>query len=91
MSFKAMHAMLTLVVGFAVGIAWLRAFWSSPDRVPPSILAAPVAAALLGLGHWVAYDFSLSHWAGDFSLFQAVFNIGVATVLLARRASRRVA
>ena len=85
MSFKAMHAMLTLVVGFAVGITWLRAFWNDSHRVPAAILAAPVAAALLGLGHWVAYDFSLSHWAGDFSLIQAVFNLGVATVLLARR------
>lgn len=85
MSFKAMHAMLTLVVGFAVGVMWLRAFWNHTSRVPPGILAAPIAAALLGLGHWVTYDFSLSHWAGDFSLFQAVFNTGVAVTLLARR------
>ena len=86
MSMKALHAVVTLVLGFAVGIVWLRTFWNDTRRVPPAILAAPVAAALLGLSHWVAYDFSLSHWAGDFSLLQAVFNISVAIVLLTRRA-----
>ena len=85
MSMKAFHAVITLVLGFAVGIVWLRTFWNDSHRVPPAVLAAPIAAALLGLSHWVAYDFSLSHWAGDFSLLQAVFNISVAIMLLARR------
>lgn len=85
MSMKAFHAVVTLVLGFAVGIVWLRTFWNDSHRVPPAVLAAPIAAALLGLSHWVAYDFSLSHWAGDFSLLQAVFNISVAIVLHARR------
>ncbi len=85
MSMKAFHAVVTLVLGFAVGIVWLRTFWNDSHRVPPAVLAAPIAAALLGLSHWVAYDFSLSHWAGDFSLLQAVFNISVAGMLLLRR------
>ena len=86
MSMKAFHAVVTLVLGFAVGIVWLRTFWNDSHRVPPAVLAAPIAAALLGLSHWVSYDFSLSHWAGDFSLLQAVFNIAVAILLLSRRA-----
>jgi hypothetical protein len=85
MSMKAFHAVVTLVLGFAVGIVWLRTFWNDSHRVPPVVLSAPIAAALLGLSHWVAYDFSLSHWAGDFSLLQAVFNISVAGMLLLRR------
>ncbi len=85
MSMKALHALVTLVLGFTVGIVWLRTFWNDSHRVPASILAAPVAAALLGLGHWIAYDFSLQHWAGDFSLLQAVFNVSVAAALFARR------
>ena len=85
MSMKAIHAFVTLVLGFTVGIVWLRTFWNDTHRVPAAILAAPVAAALLGLGHWIAYDFSLHHWAGDFSLLQALFNISVATALLMKR------
>ena len=88
MSMKAFHAVTTLVLGFAVGIVWLRTFWNDSHRVPSTVLAAPIAAALLGLSHWVAYDFSLSHWAGDFSLLQAVFNVSVAIVLLTRRTQR---
>lgn len=34
---------------------------------------------------WIAYDFSLGHWAGDFSVLQAVFNAAVTTALLLRR------
>ena len=85
MSMKAFHAVVTLVLGFAVGLVWLRTFWNDSHRVPTAVLAAPIAAGLLGLSHWVAYDFSLSHWAGDFSLLQAVFNVSVAVVLFARR------
>jgi hypothetical protein len=86
MSMKAFHAVATLVLGFAVGIVWLRTFWNDSHRVPRAVLSTPIAAALLGLSHWVAYDFSLSHWAGDFSLLQALFNISVAGALLMRRA-----
>ena len=82
---KAFHAALTLVLGSAVGVVWLRAFWYNARRVPAAVIAAPVAAGLLGLGHWVAYDFSVGHWAGDFSLLQAVFNVGVTVALLYRR------
>lgn len=82
---KAAHAFLTLILGVSVGAVWLAAFWRRPRGAPLAVLLAPVAVALLGLGHWVAYDFSLSHWAGDFSLLQAIFNVGVAGVLLARR------
>lgn len=71
MSMKAFHALLTLVLGLAVGIVWLRAFWNNARIAPAAVVAAPVAAGLLGLGHWIAYDFSLQHWAGDFSLLQA--------------------
>jgi phosphoglycerol transferase MdoB-like AlkP superfamily enzyme len=85
MSMKAMHAVLTLLIGSAVGIVWLRTFWHNTRRVPATVLAAPIAAGLLGLGHWVAYDFSLGHWAGDFSLLQAIFNVGVAFALFYRR------
>ena len=88
MSIKALHALLTLILGIAFGVTWLRAFWNRPGSVSTVVLMAPLAAALLGLGHWIAYDFSLEHWAGDFSLFQALFNVAVTTVLLARR--RRV-
>jgi hypothetical protein len=84
---KAAHALVTLIVGIGFGMVWLRAFWNGPRTVPAAILAAPAAAAVLGLGHWIAYDFSLGHWAGDFSLLQAVFNLAVAFVLLTRRAS----
>lgn len=85
MSWKAMHAFVTLIVGLAVGIVWLRAFWSAPKRVPVAVLAAPVAAGLLGLGHWIAYDFSLAHWPGGFSLAQASFNFFVFAALMLRR------
>lgn len=85
MSMKALHALLTLVLGMAFGIAWLRTFWNRPGSVSSVVLCAPLAAALLGLGHWIAYDFSLRHWAGDFSLFQALFNVGVTVLLLVRR------
>ena len=87
MSAKAFHALLTLVVGAGVGVVWLRAFWHDARRAPASVVAAPVAAGLLGLGHWVAYDFALGHWAGDFSLLQALFNFTVAAALLYRRAA----
>ena len=82
---RAFHALLTLIVGVSLGLVWLKAFWYNPDRPPLPILVAPAAAALLGLGHWVAYDFSLAHWAGDFSLFQAIFNFTVVGLLLHRR------
>ncbi|MGQ0639329.1 MAG: hypothetical protein ACT4P6_00930 [Gemmatimonadaceae bacterium] len=85
MSIKALHALLTLIVGLGFGVTWLRAFWNRPGSVSSVVLIAPLAAALLGLGHWIAYDFSLAHWAGDFSLLQALFNIGVTFLLLARR------
>ena len=85
MSAKAFHALLTLLVGTAVGVVWLRAFWHHARRAPAPVVGAPLAAGLLGLGHWVAYDFSLSHWAGDFSLLQALFNVGVAALLFSRR------
>jgi hypothetical protein len=84
-SVKALHALLTLVLGVAFGITWLRAFWNRPTSVSATVLLAPLAAALLGLGHWIAYDFSLAHWAGDFSLLQALFNSGVTALLLLRR------
>jgi hypothetical protein len=85
MSMKAMHAVLTLALGSTVGVVWLRAFWDNARRVPAAVLAAPIATGLIGLGHWVAYDFSIGHWAGDFSLLQALFNVGVAIALLYRR------
>jgi hypothetical protein len=87
MTMKALHALVTLVLGFSVGILWLRTFWNDSHRVPAAVLTTPVAAGMLGLGHWVAYDFSLSHWAGDFSLLQAVFNVSVTLALLVRRSS----
>jgi hypothetical protein len=89
MSMKALHAVVTLVLGFTVGIVWLKTFWNDSHRVPAVILAAPVAAAVLGLGHWIAYDFSLGHWAGDFSLLQALFNVSVTAALLVRRSSEQ--
>jgi len=85
MSMKATHAVLTLVIGSALGVVWLRAFWNNARRAPATVIAAPIAAGLLGLGHWVAYDFSVGHWAGDFSLLQAIFNVSVAIALLYRR------
>ncbi|MGQ0538272.1 MAG: hypothetical protein ACT4R6_04945 [Gemmatimonadaceae bacterium] len=85
MSANALHAMLTLLVGLSVGALWLRLFWRKQPAVTSAPLLAPAAAGFLGLGHWVAYDFSLQHWAGDFSLAQALFNFAVTLVLLARR------
>lgn len=85
MSMKAFHALLTLVIGLAFGIVWLRAFWNDARRAPAAVIAAPVAAGVLGLGHWIAYDFSVQHWAGDFSLLQAIFNVAVTGALLYRR------
>lgn len=85
---KAAHALVTLIVGLTVGITWLRTFWRNPNSVPASIIGMPIAAAILGLGHWVAYDFALGHWAGDLSLIQALFNVTVALALLNRRAER---
>ncbi len=85
MSMKAAHAVLTLLIGSAVGLVWLRVFWNNAGRAPAIVIAAPIAAGLLGLGHWVAYNFSLGHWAGDFSLLQFIFNVGVAIALLSRR------
>lgn len=89
MSMNALHALVTLIVGLAFGATWLRTFWNRPDAVSSLALSAPLGAALLGLGHWVAYDFSLSHWAGDFSLMQALFNVTVTALLISRR--RRMA
>lgn len=89
MSMNALHALVTLIVGLAFGATWLRTFWNRPDAVSSLVLSAPLGAALLGLGHWVAYDFSLSHWAGDFSLMQALFNVTVTALLISRR--RRMA
>lgn len=83
MSTKALHALATLVVGFAFGTVWLRTFWRAV-ATPRVVLAAPLAVAVLGLGHWIAYDFSLAHWAGTFSFVQAAFNVSVAGVLLVR-------
>ena len=48
MSMKAFHAVVTLVLGFAVGLVWLRTFWNDSHRVPTAVLAAPIAAGLLG-------------------------------------------
>ncbi len=87
MSMKALHALVTLLVGVAFGIVWLRAFWNDARRAPAPVIAAPLAPAVLGLGHWVAYDFSIQHWAGDFSLLQALFNIAVTVALLLRRSA----
>ena len=85
---KAAHALVTLILGMAVGITWLKTFWRKPNAAPAAVIAMPLAAAVLGLGHWVAYDFSLRHWAGDFSLFQALFNVAVVSLLLARRSKQ---
>lgn len=85
---KAAHALVTLILGIAVGLMWLKTFWRKPNAVPAAVIAMPLAAAVLGLGHWIAYDFSLRHWAGDFSLFQALFNTAVAFALLARRSKQ---
>ena len=52
-------------------------------------VAVAFAVAVVGLSHWVAYDFSIGHWAGDFSLIQAVFNVSVAIALLVRRSRDR--
>lgn len=87
MSAKAIHAVLTLITGVAFGSLWLRVFWNTAPRVPIVVLAAPIAVGLVGLSHWVAYDFSLGHWAGDVSLAQAVCNLWVAAALLRRRTS----
>lgn len=88
MSMRALHAVFTLIIGLAVGIVWLRSFWHNANRESFAVIAAPIAVGLLGLGHWIAYDFSIGHWAGDFSLLQAIFNVIVAFALLYRRASR---
>lgn len=85
---KAAHALVTLILGIAVGVIWLKTFWRKPNAVPAAVIAMPLAAAVLGLGHWIAYDFSLRHWAGDFSLLQALFNTAVAFALLARRSKQ---
>jgi hypothetical protein len=85
MSMKAFHALTTLILGLAIGGVWLRTFWNDARSVPAVILGAPLAAGVLGLSHWIAYDFSLGHWAGDFSLVQAAFNVAVTTALLYRR------
>ena len=91
MSPKAFHAVLTLVLGVAVGTIWLRKFWKGVRLVPTAVVVTPLLVAVLGLGHWVAYDFSVTHWAAGFSLIQAVFNTSVVFVLLARRRREQVA
>lgn len=85
---KAFHAMLTLILGLALGILWLRTFWDQARESPIAIVAAPFAIAVLGLGHWIAYDFSIRHWAAGFSFIQAVFNVCVAVLLLIRRSQK---
>lgn len=90
MSMKAIHAFVTLIVGCGVGLVWLRAFWHDARRVPAVVIAAPLAGGVLGLGHWIAYDFSLGHWAGDFSLLQAAFNAAVTAALFYRRGTTSV-
>ncbi len=87
MSPKALHAFLTLIIGVAVGLVWLRTFWHDARRAPAAIIAAPLAAGVLGLSHWVAYDFSVQHWTGVFSLLQAAFNLVVTVALFYRRSA----
>ena len=89
MSAKALHALVTLVLGVAVAVVWLRTFWNEAQNTRATILAAPLAVAVLGLGHWINYDFSMKHWAADFSLIQAALNVLVSLVLLQRHSSGR--
>ena len=84
MSAKAIHAIVSFFAGVSFGLVWLKVFWNGTREVPTIVLAAPIAIAILGLGHWVAYDFAIGHWAGDSSLLQAVFNVAVASALLVR-------
>ena len=91
MAAKAAHALLTLLLGLAFGVTWLRLFWNQSRRVSPALLLAPAVVGIVGLGPWIAYDFSLSHWASAFSLGQALFNALVVTALVARQRSGRSA
>ena len=91
MSAKAAHALLTLLLGVAFGATWLRLFWNDARRASPALLLAPAIVGIVGLGPWVAYDFSLSHWAGAFSLAQALFNALVVALVLMRQRTRGTA
>jgi len=51
MSMRALHALATLVIGVTVGLVWLKAFWKDAGRVPAAVIAAPLAADVLGLSH----------------------------------------
>ena len=91
MSAKAAHALLTLLLGLAFGVTGLQFFWNDARRATPALLLAPAIVGIIGLGPWIAYDFSLAHWASAFSLGQALFNALVVAALLARQHSRRSA
>ncbi len=91
MSAKAAHALLTLLLGLAFGVTWLRLFWNGPRPPAPALVLAPAIVGIVGLGPWIAYDFSLAHWASAFSLGQALFNALVVAALLARQRSGRSA
>ena len=40
MSMKAFHAMITLIIGFSVGLTWLRVFWSNARSAPVAVIAS---------------------------------------------------
>jgi len=80
-------AVLVWAVGFGMGVVWLRVFWQDPRRVPAAVVAAPLLAALFGLGGWRGYDFAFGHWVGDISFTLLVFSLAVAASLLFKRST----
>lgn len=85
MSIKALHATFTIFGGMAVGCIWLAKFWAGRYKDDLSLIIFPLFVAVLGLLHWINYDYSLGHWASAGSVLQAVFNVGVVILLLSRR------
>jgi len=85
MSIKALHAAFTIFGGMAVGFIWLAKFWAGRYKDDSSLIIFPLFVAVLGLLHWINYDYSLGHWASAGSVLQAVFNLGVVILLLSRR------
>jgi hypothetical protein len=89
MSLDAVHATLTLGVGVAFGLTWVRLFWSGLVLAPGPVLWAPLVVGFMGLGHGFASGFRTGIWAGDVSVFQGLFNLAVTLALVYRRAAIR--
>jgi len=87
MVMQTAFALFSWLAGFGMCLVWLLCFWPNPRRVPTLVLAAPVAAALLGLRGWASYDFAFGHWVGDISFLLLGASMATVVALFVRRSA----